>query len=112
VDQILHRVRCEDDGGAGSAEPALYIDRGRGADDENLHIFDALHAAKMEIEDAYGGPLEWLRLENRRACRIVHRINLGGYLDEERWPEIQEEMIDAMVRLESALRPHIASLSI
>jgi hypothetical protein len=31
----------------------------------------------------------------------------GGYLDENRWPEIQEALIDAMIRLEAAFRPRI-----
>jgi hypothetical protein len=35
-----------------------------------------------------------------------------GYRDEPHWAEIQDGMIDAMVQLESALRPHIAALPI
>jgi hypothetical protein len=31
-------------------------------------------------------------------------------LDHEKWAEIQEAMIDAMVALERALRPHIGRL--
>jgi Domain of unknown function (DUF4268) len=95
-----------------AAAAELYIDRGRGADEENLQVFDALHAVKDEIERVYGSPLEWQRLENRRACRIIDRIALGGYRDEECWPEIQEAMIDAMTRLERALKTHIANLPI
>jgi hypothetical protein len=34
---------------------------------------------------------------------------LGGLADRDRWPEIQEAMIDAMVRLEKAL-PQIKHL--
>jgi hypothetical protein len=38
-------------------------------------------------------------------------IGMGGYRDEEsKWPEIQDAMIDAMIRLEKALRPHIVNL--
>jgi hypothetical protein len=37
---------------------------------------------------------------------------IGGYRDEERWSAIQEAMIDSMVRLEAALKPHIAKLPI
>jgi Domain of unknown function (DUF4268) len=93
-----------------AAAAELYIDRGRDSEDENLAYFGTLHAAKDEIERVFGGPLEWMRLENRRACRVVERIDLGGYRDEERWPEIQAAMIDAMVRLDKAVRPHIAQL--
>jgi len=39
-------------------------------------------------------------------------INIGGYRDEERWPQIHEAMVDAMIRLEKALKPYISKLHI
>lgn len=94
------------------ATAELYIDRGRGAEDENRRIFDALHANRAEIERVYGGELTWMALEGKRACRIVQRFSGIGYRDDEsRWPGLQDEMLDAMIRLEKALRPHITQLS-
>ncbi len=91
----------------------LYIDRGEGADRENNEIFDTLEKAKGEIEEAFGKPLEWLPLEDKRACRIVKRFSLGGYRsDEEKWPEVQDAMIDGMIRLEKAFKPHIERLPV
>lgn len=91
----------------------LYIDRGKHADDENSEIFDALFEAKGEIEEIFGEPLEWQRLEGKRACRIGKQHALGGYRDEEeKWQEIQDAMIDAMIRLDNALKPHINRLSL
>ena len=56
-------------------------------------------------------PLEWQRLEGQRSCRIGKRFSLGGYRDDEdKWQEIQDTTIDAMIRLEAALRPHIDRL--
>jgi uncharacterized protein DUF4268 len=95
-----------------SASAELWIDRGSGAEEENLQIFDALYKSKAEIEADFGEPLEWLRPEKRRACRIVHRIDTGGYLDEEVWPQLQAEMVDAIARLERAMRPRIDDLQI
>ena len=89
----------------------LYIDRGTDSDAENEEVFDRLQQSQAEIEEVFGESLEWQRLEGKRACRIVKRFSLGGYRDEEdRWPEIQDPMIDAMIRLEAALRPHIDRL--
>ena len=90
----------------------LYIDRGADTDHTNEEILDRLEKAKREIEETFGEPLEWRRLEGKRACRIKKRFSLGGYrgADEERWPEIQDAMIDGMIRLEAALRPHIDKL--
>lgn len=94
-----------------TSEIDLYIDRGRDSDSENAEIFDRLRQFQAEIEEAFGEPLEWQRLEGKRACRISKRFSLGGYQDdEERWSEIQDPMIDGMIRLEAALRPHIDRL--
>jgi hypothetical protein len=95
----------------GNAE--LYIDRGKDSEEESKKIFDTLLASKDSIEQEFGGPLEWQRLDGSRACRIKKDVDKGGYRDEEsKWPEIQADMIDAMIRLEKALKPHIAGLQI
>jgi hypothetical protein len=53
-----------------------------------------------------------IALDSKRACRICFQLDNGGYRDDESWPEIQDAMIDAMIRLERALKPHIAKLNI
>jgi len=90
----------------------LYIDRGKESEEENKTIFDQLMRYKESIEAEFGGPLEWQRLEGRRACRIRKTFSVGGYLDEDKWPEVHESMVDAMVRLEKALKPYIQKLKI
>ncbi len=86
----------------------LYIDTGDEA--ENKRLFDALFAHKDEIEAAFGEPLDWQRLDHRRASRIAYVLPGGGLPDQERWPQIQEAMIEAMVRFERAFKPHIRAL--
>lgn len=90
----------------------LYIDRGEGCEQENEQIFDELMKNKNEIEKVFGEPLNWERLENRRACRISKKIVLGGYRDEDKYPEIHKALVDAMCRFESSLKPYISSLKI
>jgi len=95
------------------AQVELYIDRGKGKDSENKAIFEKIYANKEKIEKDFGEPLEWERLEGKRACRISKRINIGGYRDpEENWPNIHEAMVDAMIRLEKSMKPHITKLTI
>jgi hypothetical protein len=91
----------------------LYIDRGKGCEEENKSIFDQLFAHKMEIENAFGGPLSWERLEEKRACRIKYYQTGGGYRSpEEEWPKLQDSIISAMNRLEVALRPFLKQLKL
>lgn len=87
----------------------LYIDRGDAR--ENKRIFDELMSRRAEVDGAFGGTLTWERLDNRRASRISHNVDSGGYRSpRETWPDVQDEIIDAMSRLESALRPHLDRL--
>jgi hypothetical protein len=86
----------------------LWIDKGKNAEAENIGIFNKLAAAKGEIEQTFGEPLEWERMDGKRACRIRKQINLGGYRDDEQaWHKIHEAMVDAMIRLHAALNPHL-----
>lgn len=47
----------------------LYLDGGSG--DPNKQRFDQLLAHKSEIERAVGEPLNWERMDNRKACRVA-----------------------------------------
>lgn len=71
----------------------------------NKRIFDSLLAKKNQMERDFGAPLLWERLDDKRASRIRFEIDKGG-LDEpeERWPEIQDAMIDGMRRLAKAIQ--------
>ncbi len=90
----------------------LYIDKGKDSTEQNKDIFNKLYDSREEIEKAFGESLEWQRLDERQACRIKKFITLGGYRDtEDKWPKIHEDMVDAMIRLEKALKPHINKLS-
>lgn len=89
----------------------LYIDRGRGAEDENRALFDELCQHREAIEATFGGPLSWEALEGKRACRIRAALTDGGYRSpEEEWLSLHDGQIDAMIQLECALKPHIRGL--
>lgn len=90
----------------------LYIDKGKDTQEENERIFDMFAGAQEDIEMSFGEPLEWERMEGKRACRIRKTITEGGYLDEGNWPKIHEAMIDTMIRFHKALTPHIQYLKI
>jgi hypothetical protein len=77
---------------------------------ESKRIFDSLYANRDTIEQAFGDRLEWQRLDHQRTSHIRYVISGGGLQNKDRWPEIQDRMIDAMVRLERALGPEIQRL--
>ncbi len=90
----------------------LYIDHDHETGAKNKAIFDALAAQKEAIEREFGGPLEWERLDDKRASRIRKRFTDGGLADPETWPRLQDEMIDAMIKLDRALRGRLAEVKL
>jgi len=95
------------------AKVELYIDLGKEQDEQNLSIYDQLFKVKENINQAFGEPLLWERLDEKRACRISKVIEVCGYRDDEKkWPGAHDALIDAMIRLEKALKPHIKKLMV
>jgi len=95
------------------AQIELYIDRGKDRDDENKNIFDQLAKHRAIVEKSFGGRLEWMRLESKRACRIAKTFDGVGFRDDEQqWEKLQHKMVDAMISLEKALRPYVGKLKI
>jgi hypothetical protein len=82
------------------------------AEDRTRAAFEALLAQKAEIERRFGAPLEWDAQEGRHVCKVIVRLSGGWRSPEAEWAAIHERMIDALVRLEGALKEPIQSLSI
>jgi len=90
----------------------IYIDRGKDSEKENKSIFDQLHKNKQSIENEFAGPLKWERLDDRRASRISKRYEASGLNDKDQWEQLQNKMIDGMIRFEKAFKKHIKNLKI
>lgn len=87
----------------------FYIDTGE--KDRNKIIFDHFHADKAGIEERFGDSLTWRRLtDEAKASIIAFELPPASVRNEEAWPELQDQMIDAMIRFEAALRPAIERL--
>ena len=93
-----------------NSQVELYIDLGKGCDVENKHAFAALKKEKEAVEAVFNGPLDWQDLSGIRACRICTLIEGGWKSPQETWSDTHAAMVDAMIRLDRALRPHVQGL--
>jgi hypothetical protein len=96
--------------GGGGME--LVISRGKDSQEENKKIFDELLSHKEEIEREFGEQITWRRLESKISSRLEVEYPIGGLYQPEKWDELQEKMIDGMIRFEKALKKHIAKLKL
>lgn len=95
-----------------SAQIELYIDKGSGAKEENEKIFDSIFENKEAIEEKFGSDLLWQKLENKQACRICKKFEIGGYKDSDKWDDIHNTLIDAMIKFAKSLKPFIKKIDV
>ena len=68
-------------------EARVEVSFGRPDAAENKRLFDHLYAERNEIEAAFGRPLDWRRMDDKKQCRIVYSQDFDGY-NPDCWPEM------------------------
>lgn len=94
------------------ARVECYIRLGKGSDELNTAVFNALKEQQQAIEKAFGDTLDWQELPNASGCRICKDMPGGWKTPEEEWPVLADKIIDSMIRLETALKSPIQTLKI
>jgi hypothetical protein len=88
----------------------LWIAHGSGQKAKNKAAFKLMEGLKSSIESDFGAELEWQELPESDGCRIRYVV-VGGYRSPtDQWPSIHAGLVDAMVRLDKAMRPKTAQL--
>lgn len=104
--QISYVIRQED------SQVELWISHGRNQVHRNQAAFQQLLAQKDAIEASFGNELEWMALENNDGCRIRFVVDGGWRSPSDQWQETYERLVNAMVRLDVAMRARVASLQL
>jgi hypothetical protein len=94
-----------------SSRAECYV-RFSGDKDRSTRAFEALRSERLSIEQIFGEVLEWHPLQSRSGSRICLEMQGGWKLPEEQWPQLQDRLIDAIVRLDLALRDYIQKLDV
>ena len=79
--------------------------------EENKAIFDALESQKDKIETAFGNPLEWERLSDKRMSRIKFELKDVSVFNEEDWHKMFGFMCQHVPKFEAAFKKPIQLLS-
>ncbi len=79
-------------------------------EDGGTALFDALHAHRAQIEEAFGMPLDWAGLAEQKRSRIRSTTEGGWLVPESEWPELHDRLVDLAYRMDAALRSRINAL--
>jgi len=89
----------------GRARAEFYIDDGRSITHSNA-LFRALESQKMQIEQDFGGPLEWHGRPNQRVSRISKSLPMDvDFQNQATWPPCIDQLIATTIHLDKAFRP-------
>lgn len=86
----------------------VLIDRDK--EEINDNIFNQLLPYKNEIEKSFKEKLSWLNEEGIKLCCIYKTYNYAGLKDVDRWEQLQNDMVDGMVRLINTFDKYIREL--
>ncbi len=77
--------------------------------DNNKAFFDHLHARREKIEQRFGKPLDWRRMDEKKASLIVSAQSFDGY-DRANWPQMIDWLVTHVSKLETTFAPELGSL--
>lgn len=77
---------------------------------DNKAAYRALMAERDAIEQAFDAPLTWFEADEQKGCSITYTLDGGYRSPPEDFAEIQDRMIDAMIRMESVLVPRVLAM--
>ncbi|EOW9362018.1 DUF4268 domain-containing protein [Vibrio cholerae] len=86
----------------------LWLSRSNG--EENKWLFDQLFEQKDQIDSAFGEPLEWLRLDDKKQSRIQFSCKVEGF-NKDIWNDHITWHLEHMVKLEKALKASLLQAS-
>ena len=78
--------------------------------EENKKIFDLLIEDKENIEQTFGAPLSWQRLDDKKMSRITYILDGVNVFNEDDWPQMQQFLVENMIKLNDALKKNINKL--
>lgn len=73
----------------------------------NKELFDKLYERKEDIENDLGFKLDWRRLDNSKASRIVYRIKGLNFDDHSNYNELMNKTIDLAVLMRDTFKKYI-----
>ncbi len=73
----------------------------------NKDLYDSLYLNKDKIEKEIPFELDWLRLDGKKASKIVHRISGLDFENQENYPQLMDEIIKDVVIMRDVFKKYI-----
>ncbi len=74
---------------------------------DNKELFDRLHAESETIENELGFPMDWQRLDDKKASRIIYYIGGLDFNNHENYAALINEVIDRVIDIRNVFRSRL-----
>lgn len=91
-------------------DAAVQLHFGSSSQTVNKLLFDTLMLHKTEIEESFGEPMVWERLDDKKSSRLSYYRSGLNYFNEEEWPDIITFLIGYLNRLEKSVKPFLPGI--
>ena len=90
-------------------EARVQFELGSASKEQNKMLFDVLNAHAAELDKAFGAPLSWRRMDDKKASIVGYAKSFDGH-NRESWPEMIAWLVEHIQRMEKLFNPQIPSL--
>lgn len=73
----------------------------------NKALFESLYAHKEKIDKELGMELDWMRLDDRNASKIVHRIYGLDFDNQDNYPSLMKEIIKTVTQMRDVFKKYL-----
>lgn len=74
---------------------------------DDKRLFDKLHSNKEAIESEFGAKLQWNRLDERKASRIIYYIDGLNFDDRSNYPDLNEKIISTVIKMRKVFKKYL-----
>jgi hypothetical protein len=82
---------------------------GRASKEQNKALFDVLNARSSELNGAFGAPLSWRRMDDKKVSIIEYAKPFDGH-NRDNWPAMIDWLVEHVQRMENLFDPQVPSL--
>ncbi|NML14507.1 DUF4268 domain-containing protein [Azohydromonas caseinilytica] len=90
-------------------EVRVSFELARTSKEENKGLFDVLQARASELDGAYGAPLSWRRMGDKKASIIEIAREFDGH-NRDNWPDMIDWLVEQVQRMVRVFEPEISKL--
>lgn len=88
----------------------VQLEFAKASKEDNKKLFDELLNYKLKIEDEFGHPLVWERMDDNISSRVAHNLEGVNIFNRDDWHKMLGFLITSIVALEKAMRAPLSKI--